>query len=391
MKKKAQEIVALCNVDVAIIVSACGGRVLMWPSKELALATCWRFNALPPEEQERNTENAADLAGRELGEEVDKLVRAQDGGVAGALGSWDGCLEAMTVEKLRELLTSIDASLAAAESRALKLVEGQPQSGAAPDCDRVPPGHVHAGEVTAGSSVSVRASGASNRVGRRLDEADAGGDVSAPVLEQTPGEPNAASPVAYQVTAEDSVPAPAGCAWSGVPPRPCEVGVGGDALELPQEANPGTPSAAPLVAVDAPEGGDESEGVQFLPVPSDDDDAEWTRSLVEALKESSTPSNAGLLCSETEYLYMGGGAIERDAYDFICFDLGMPPPCIAPTRRSRTTASPSSCGRGNSSATSEILGVMVSLDFDPRRHRVLIPPQIKLHFVKNAVHRCYCC
>jgi hypothetical protein len=51
---------------------------------------------------------------------------------------------------------------------------------------------------------------------------------------------------------------------------------------------------------------------------------------VEALKESSTPSNAGPLGSETEYLHMGGGAIEREAYDFVCFDLGMPPPCIAP-------------------------------------------------------------
>jgi hypothetical protein len=47
------------------------------PSSVLAM---WRqSNVLSPEEQETNSDNAADLAKHELEEELDKLVRAQEG------------------------------------------------------------------------------------------------------------------------------------------------------------------------------------------------------------------------------------------------------------------------------------------------------------------------
>jgi hypothetical protein len=313
LKKKAQELATLCDVDVALICSCPGSRGFLWPSQKAVQATCRRFNALPPEEQERNSEDAADLSER------DKLATAREGGVAGTLGSWDVSLEAMTVEKLRELLASIDASLAAAGSRAVEL-EGHLQSGEALDRESVPPGPVHADEVAAETSVSVRASGASDGAGPRWGE-----HVSAPPLEENPKTTNAAPLIADQVAKENSVPAPAPDAGRGVRRRPCEVDAGGDTLELLLQANPGTPNAAPWVADEGAD--DEGEDVHILPGPGDADDAEWVRGLVEALKEASPPSNAAPYRSGTEYLYMGGGgAIERDAYDFIRFDLGMPPP-----------------------------------------------------------------
>jgi hypothetical protein len=129
---------------------------------------------------------------------------------------------------------------------------------------------------------------------------------------------------AEEVAAETSVSVRASGASDGAGPR-----WGGDVpVPLPEE-NPRTANAAPLVADEAAEGADdESEDVQILPGPGDADDAEWMRGLVQALKEASPPSNAAApYRSRMEYLYMGGGgAIERDAYDFIRFHLRMPEP-----------------------------------------------------------------
>ncbi|KAK3166294.1 hypothetical protein QOZ80_1AG0043970 [Eleusine coracana subsp. coracana] len=321
MKKKARELVTRCGVEVAMF-CAYPGDLLTWPSKQAVLAAARRFNALPPEEREENSEDFADHCAGRLGVERDKLARTQAGGLTGAFGSWDGSLEGMPVEKLRGLLASIDASLAAVRSRAAAL-EQQPQNGGAPDCDRLPPGPVDVDEAAAETSTSVRARGATN-------EADADGDVSAPPREENPTKaPNAAAPLfADQVTAENSASSTAPGAGNGVQRRRlCEA----DALELPLEASPGTPNAvAPLVADDAEEGGDERDDVQILQPPGDADH-EWMRDLEEALREIPSPSNAAPYWSEAEYVHLGRGfAMERDAYDFICFDLGMPPPYIGP-------------------------------------------------------------
>jgi DNA-directed RNA polymerase subunit F len=65
----------------------------------------------------------------------------------------------------------------------------------------------------------------------------------------------------------------------------------------------------------------------------DDDDATWMKELVEDLKEkpepaskSAAPYDAGMI----KYINVGGYVMEQDAYDFIRFDLGMFPPSLEP-------------------------------------------------------------
>ncbi|TVU36084.1 hypothetical protein EJB05_17997, partial [Eragrostis curvula] len=261
---------------------------------------------------------------RRLLEAREKLDRVQATGVAAALGSWDGSLEGIGEEELRELLASIDVSLEAAAARS-RDQERQPRSGGAADSARILPGPARADVVTAETSGPVRARGARKAAPRRRPrrgKADAGGGVPGLPRGENPKPPNAAPLVADQVAAALGA--------SGVPRRLCDVDAGGGVLE--ENPGAGAPNAAPLVADDAAAGDD----VQILQPPDaaaaadDDDDAKWMRDLVEALKENPTPSNAAPYCSETEYLYMGGSVMERDAHDFIRFDLGMPPPCIGP-------------------------------------------------------------
>lgn len=324
LKKKAQELATRCNVEVAVLCAYPGDDPLMWPSNQEVSATVRRYNALPPENREKNTEDSADQAARRLDEELDKLVRAQEGGVAGALGSWDGSLEGMSVEELRELLDSIDGSLAAARSRGAP--EQLPQNG-----DSIMPADESAEET----SLSLTATSANNGERPQRGGADEEGDESALPEEENPTKsPNAAAPlVADQVTAENSEPATAEGAGNGVRLR--EADAGGDNLELPLEESPGATNAAPSDADDAAAGQDEGDDVQMLQprgdADADADEAEWMRDLVDALKGIPPPPDAAAYWSETEYLYMGRGfAMERDAYDFIFFDLGMPPPYIGP-------------------------------------------------------------
>ncbi|XP_062229397.1 uncharacterized protein LOC133927109 [Phragmites australis] len=278
LKKKIHELATLCDVAVAVVCTGPDGSgdPEFWPSKEEVNAVVRRYNALPPEQRGKHVEDHADNVARQLAEEGGKLVRALEGGVSGALGSWEGSLEGVTADKLRELLASIDGSLVAAASRVLKL---QPPRYGAADRARVLLGHVD-GVTVEEDSVSVTGNG--KRRPQPRGEADAGGG-GLGLPKKNPKLPNAAPEFADEVVAENSVP-----------------------------------------------GEDVSDEVQIPQPPGDTDadDAEWMRDLVKALEKKAQPCTAA--GAGIEYINVGGYVMERDAYDFIRCDLGMPPPCIGP-------------------------------------------------------------
>ncbi|OEL16319.1 hypothetical protein BAE44_0022660 [Dichanthelium oligosanthes] len=286
LRKKAEELGSLCGVDVAVVCTDPGGAgdPYCWPSREAASAVARRYSALEPAERAKHTEDHAAHVVRRLAEERDKLARVREGGVAGALGSWDGSLEGVSEEKLRELLASIEGSLVAAKNRVLKL---QAPLGGAADRATFLPGLVHEDEATEEDSVSATDNGVPPRPQPRC-EADAGGGGGlGPPRSKNPNSANAAVPV--------------------------------DADEEVVAEN----------IVTAEDAGDE---VQILQPPgdADPDDAEWMRGLVDDLKKRPQPYNPAGYAAGIEYINVGRFLMERDAYDFIRFDLGMPPPCIEP-------------------------------------------------------------
>ncbi|CAO2195639.1 unnamed protein product [Urochloa humidicola] len=264
LTRKAEGLAVKCGVDVAVVFKGPGatGDLDCWPSKEAAGAVVRRYGALDRAHRAAHTEDLAAHLARQLAEERDKLARAREGGVAGALGSWDGSLEGVPAEKLRELLALIEGSLAAAYSRGLK--PPAPLGGAADRATLLP--------------------------GLARDGGPAGGG---------------------------SVPA----TDNGVPPR-------GEAGGL---APP--PSKNPNAGAEAVAAGDAGDEVQILQPPggAGADDAEWMRGLVDDLKKRPPPYNPAARAAGIKYIKVGRSVMEREAYDFIRFDLGMPPPCIAPS------------------------------------------------------------
>ncbi|PUZ53351.1 hypothetical protein GQ55_5G045900 [Panicum hallii var. hallii] len=270
LKRKAEELSTRCAVDVAVVCTGPGGRgdPDCWPSKEAATEVARRYSALDPAQRAKHTEDHAAGVARRLAEERDKLVRAREGGVAGALGSWDGSLEGVSEDKLRELLASIDGSLVAVKNRVLEL---QAPLGTAADRATLWSVLVH-------------------------DDND--------II---------------------------------VPPRG-EADAGGAGLHPPPSKNPNSPNAVPVDAgeevvaeniVTAEDAGDE---VQILQPPRDADaDAdEWMRGPVDDIKKRPQPYNPAAYDTRIQYISVGRFMMELDAYEFIRFDLGMPPPCIAP-------------------------------------------------------------
>ncbi|CAL4953102.1 unnamed protein product [Urochloa decumbens] len=263
LKRKAEAMAVNCSVDVAVVCKGPGAAADLdcWPSKEAAGAVVRRYSALAPAQRAAHKEDLATNLAHQLAEERDKLARAREGGVAGALGSWDGSLEGVPAERLRELLAFIEGSLVAAKSRGLK--PPAPLRGAA-DRATLLPGLVHDGEPAGGGSVSA--------TGNR------------------------------------------------VPPRG-EAGAGGGGPAPPTGKNPNAGEA--VAAADA---GDE---VQILQPPGGGG-AEWMRGLVDDLKKRPPPYNPAARAAGIKYIKVGRSVMELDTYDFIRFDLGMPPPCVAP-------------------------------------------------------------
>ncbi|RLN25471.1 hypothetical protein C2845_PM07G32320 [Panicum miliaceum] len=274
LKRKAEALSTRCAVDVAVVYTGPGGRgdPDCWPSKEAATEVARRYSALDPAQRAKHTEDHAAGVACRLAGESDKLVRAREGGVAGALGSWDGSLEGVSEEKLRELLASIDGSLVALKNRVLEL---QAPLGAAAD-------------RAALWSVLVH------------DD----NDIFVPPRTQPRGEADA----------------------------------GGGGLPPPPSKNPNTPNAVPVDAgeevvaeniVTAEDAGDE---VQILQPPrdADADGTERMRGPVDDIKKRPHPYNPAAYDTRIEYISVGRFMMELDAYEFIRFDFGMPPPCIAP-------------------------------------------------------------
>lgn len=287
LRNKAGELVTRCNVDVAVVCTGPGGvgDLDCWPSKAAVDAVVRRYNALEPAERARLKEDLADHVASEVAKEREKLTRTRESGLANAFGSYDGSLQGMSEEKLRELLASIEAALVAARGRVLKL--RAPPGGAA-DRATLSPGLVHDHEAAEEDSASATNNVVPPPTEPPRGEADAGGGgLGPPPSGEDPNPPNA-------------VPVDAG--------------------------------EEEVVAENIVTGEDPGDEVQILRPPgdADADDAEWMRSLVDDLKKKPQPHNPAANAAGIEYINVGNSWMERDAYDFIRFDLGMPPPCVAP-------------------------------------------------------------
>ncbi|KAG2602821.1 uncharacterized protein LOC120709019 [Panicum virgatum] len=256
LKRKAEALATRCAVDVAVLCTGPGGRgdLDCWPSKEAANEVARRYGALDPAQRAKHTEDHAANVARRLAEERDKLARAREGGVAGALGSWDGSLEAVSEGRLLELLASIEGSLVATKNRALELQA--PLAGAADRATLL--------------SVLVHDEGTVDIFVPPRGEADAGG----------------------------------GGLGLGLPPPPSK--------------NPNSPNAE--------DAGDELQILQ----PPREADARWMRGLLDGIKKRPQPYNPAAYDTRIESISVGGFMMKLDAYEFMRFDLGMPPPCIAP-------------------------------------------------------------
>ncbi|CAO1946993.1 unnamed protein product [Urochloa humidicola] len=256
---RAEGLAVNCGVDVAVVCKGPGGAVDLdcWPSKEVAAAVVRRYSALAPAQRAAHTEDLAAHLARQLAEERDKLARA--------LGSWDGSLEGVSAERLREMLALIEGSLVAAKSRGLK-----PTAPLRVAADRatILPGLVRGGEPAGGGSVPAT----DNRVLPRGEAAASGGGLAPPPSKN----PNAGTEA---VAAADA----------------------GDEMQILQP--PGAAGA---------------------------DDTEWMRGLLDDLKKRPSPYNRAVRAAGIKYIKVGRSVMELDTYEFIRFDLGMPPPCIAP-------------------------------------------------------------
>lgn len=239
LRNKAGELVTRCNVDVAVACTGPGGvgDLDCWPSKA---AVVRRYNALQPAERGRLKEDLADHVASEVAKEREKLTRTRESGLANAFGAYDGSLEGMSEEKLRELLASIEAALVAARGRVLKL--RAPPGGAA-DRATLSPGLVHEHEAA------------------EEDSASATNNVVPPPREPPRGE------------------ADAGGGGLGPPPS------GKD--RNPPNAVPVDAGEEEVVTENIVTGEDPGGEVQILRPPgdADADDTEWMRSLVDDLKK----------------------------------------------------------------------------------------------------------
>nr|ASZ79981.1 MADS97 [Bambusa multiplex] len=309
LMKKARELATLCDVPVAVICSGVDGEgdPEYWPSKDVAKAVADRYRALPEKERGKHTEDHHAYLEGQLADERSKLVGVQEGGIADLLGTWDRALDDMPKEALPELLRSIDDSLVAARARIRKL---HPQHDGEANHAELVLGSVDVDEVMSENSVTGDTDADADwlRLGLGL-----GGELT---LKGKFMPPFAAPVDVDEVTAENSVTD--------------DADADGDWLRLGLDADGDSVASE-----------DASDGVQGLQPPgdavADADDAAWMHELVRAFKEKpelsnaapangrAAPYNAGI-----EYINVGRYVMERDAYDFIQYDLGIPPPSLEP-------------------------------------------------------------
>jgi hypothetical protein len=285
--EKALELAEMEDAAVAVVCSGIDGLggADSWPSAEGARAVAELFHELP--EEIRSTGGHASHVEGLRDARSSKLAEVREGGIAAALGPWERALDGLSVEALRELLASVEASQKATRSRIRQL---QPQSD----------------ESVAENSVSVAD-----------EEAGTGTPASGEVqgkLRQLP---------------EDLTEKPEPANGNAAPDDT-------EMIERIDVAGEEDTSVQVRGRQKQPQDADEVQRTQQKQPPGDDvEDAAWMKQLVEDLKEkpepatargSAAPYDAGMI----EYINVGGYVMERDAYDFIRFDLGMFPPSLEP-------------------------------------------------------------
>ncbi|XP_071683723.1 uncharacterized protein [Lolium perenne] len=289
LMEKALELAEMEDAAVAVVCSAIDGLggADAWPSAEGARAVAELFHELP--EEIRSTGGHASHVQGLRDAQSSRLAEVREGGIAAALGPSERALDGLSVEALREVLASVEASQKAARSRIRQL---QPQSD----------------ESVAENSVSVAD-----------EEAGTGTPASGEVqgkLRQLP---------------EDLTEKPQPANGNAAPDDT-------EMIEIERINVAGEEDASVLQvrrrqkqAQDA----DEVQRTQKQP-PGDDveEDAAWMKQLVEDLKEKPEPARGSAapydVAGMIDYINVGGYVMERDAYDFIRFDLGMFPPSIEP-------------------------------------------------------------
>jgi hypothetical protein len=343
--EKAMELAEMEEADVAAICTGIDGQGVTdyWPSLEAVKALAEKFHQLP-QEIRSTVEHASYVEGLRDAQ----MSKVWEDSIAAEL---DG----LSVEALREMLASIEASQEATRSRILDL---QPQS------DESVAENSVAGEEAA-SPASGEVQGKLKQLPEDLTEKPepASGN-AAPWRARKPRVSRAAS---VQVRGRQKQPQHADEVQRTQKQPPSEGDDDDDATwmkqleeDLMEKPEPANGNAAPYDTgmiehvneageEDAsaqvrgrqkqPQDADEVQRTQKQPPDEgdDDDDATWwmkeLEQLVEDLTEkpepaskSAAPYDAGMI----EYINVGGYVMEQDAYDFIRFDLGMFPPSLEP-------------------------------------------------------------
>uniref|UniRef100_A0A0E0JSM3 MADS-box domain-containing protein n=1 Tax=Oryza punctata TaxID=4537 RepID=A0A0E0JSM3_ORYPU len=118
LARKASELATRCDVPVAVICPGvgAGGEPTWWPSKEEAWAIATRYKALPEKDRRKHSVDDASYC-------ENQAAAKQGGGGELAMATQEDGIAAMTDEELRELLRSIDVSLAAASNTIQKAAD----------------------------------------------------------------------------------------------------------------------------------------------------------------------------------------------------------------------------------------------------------------------------
>ncbi|KAK1669048.1 hypothetical protein QYE76_057207 [Lolium multiflorum] len=359
LMEKALELAEMEDAAVAVVCSGIDGLggADAWPSAEGARAVAELFHELP--EEIRSTGGHASHVEGLRDAQSSRLAEVREGGIAAALGPSERALDGLSMEALRELLASVEASHKAARSRIRQL---QPQSD-----ESVAENSVSVADEEAGTGTS--ASGEVQGKLRQLPEdlaqkpEPANGN-AAPydtgVIERinVAGEEDAS----VQVRGRQKQPQDAD-EVQRTQKQPPGDDVEEDAAwmkqlveDLTEKPEPANGNAAPYDAgmierIDVageedasvlqvrrrqkqPQDADEVERTQKQPPGDDIEDAGWMKQLVEDLEEKPEPTRGSAapydVAGMIEYINVGGYVMERDAYDFIRFDLGMFPPSLEP-------------------------------------------------------------
>uniref|UniRef100_A0A453G9T0 MADS-box domain-containing protein n=1 Tax=Aegilops tauschii subsp. strangulata TaxID=200361 RepID=A0A453G9T0_AEGTS len=276
LMRKAKELAEMADAPVAVLCSGLDGQGALqcWPSTETARAVVAQFLALPKEA--RIVFDHVNYVAGVRDVQRSRLARVRAGGLAAALGPWESPLDGMSEDALRELLASVDKSLDATRSRIRRLQTQRRES-------------VAENFVVAG-------------------EGHASGEVQG-----TQRQPRGAATAPGAARKKQLVEKPA--AADGAARRK-------QLLKDPKEK----PAAADGAARWKQLLKDHKE----KPAAAANVDAARRKQLLEGPKEKpvrAAPFDPGMI---EHYINVGWYVMERDAYDFIRYDLGMLPPSLEP-------------------------------------------------------------